>query len=69
MREEVREGGLISLTHLLSSSLSLFIKMCYNIHVMHHTELSSNLKTTALLWVMVAGVCAVVANVVAAGMI
>ena len=36
---------------------------------MHHTEFSSNLKTTALLWVMVAGVCVVVANVVAAGMI
>ena len=36
---------------------------------MHHTELSSNLKTTALLWVMVAGVCAIVANVVAASII
>ena len=40
----------------------------YNSTDMHSNTGSAQIKTTALLWVMVAGLCAVVANVVAAGM-
>lgn len=35
---------------------------------MQSPDASQNLKVTAMLWVMVAGVCALVANVIAAGL-